>query len=186
MRDVLVVIDMQNDFITGRLRSPEAEAIVPNVVQKIREFDGLVLATQDTHDGHYLNSQEGRLLPLPHCIWDTEGWCLHHDVQKAIEDRRDLSVRDPIIHKSTFGSDVLATVLSDMYEKNELGDVTLVGLCTDVCVIANAILLKTWIPETKIIVDASCCAGLTPFRHQIALSSMKACQIIVQNDWNYV
>ena len=181
MRDVLVVIDMQNDFITGPLGSSMAKSIVPKVVKKIREFDGLVLATQDTHDDLYLDSQEGKMLPAPHCISGSEGWNLHPYVQKAIYRRHDLSVRDPIIQKNTFGSILLADFLSDMNEKGELGDVTLIGVCTDICVASNAILLKTFLPEVKIIVDAACCASITENRHDAALRTMRSCQIIVQN-----
>ena len=182
MRDVLVVIDMQNDFITGPLGSSMAKSIVPKVVKKISEFDGLVLATQDTHDNLYLNSMEGQFLQTTHCISGTDGWNLHPSVQEAIYGRHDLSVRDPIIQKNTFGSIVLADFLSDMNEKGEIGDVTLIGLCTDICVAANAILLKTFLPENKIIVDAACCASIDEDRHDAALRTMRSCQIIVAGD----
>ena len=156
MQKVLVVVDMQNDFIDGALGTKEAVAIVPGVKEKIENFDGVVLFTRDTHETYYLDTQEGQKLPVPHCIRDTEGWP---------------------IDKETFGSTDLAGELVAMNEDNEIESITFVGLCTDICVISNALLAKASLPEVPIIVDAKCCAGVTPESHENALKAMEACQI---------
>ena len=173
--NVLIVVDMQNDFITGTLGTQEAQAIVPAVVEKIRRFDGTVLFTQDTHGEDYLQTQEGRNLPVEHCIRGTWGWELEPRVE---------AVRNSApIEKPTFGSKGLADVLKARNTCEEpLEEIQLVGLCTDICVISNALLLKAYLPEVKITVDASCCAGVTPESHQRALRAMKACQVEIQND----
>lgn len=185
----LVVVDMQNDFIDGALGTPEAQAIVPKVVKKIEEFDGEIRYTQDTHYGGYLNTQEGRLLPVKHCIVGTEGWNIHPLVESALFRRgcKGGGVRG--IRKETFGSaNLAAQVQYDcvMDEKNGnfdlLDEIIFVGLCTDICVISNALLFKAYFPEVKITVDASCCAGVTPERHKNALEAMKACQIFIENE----
>ncbi len=165
--EFLIVVDMQNDFITGSLGTAEAEAIVPAVAERIRRFPGQVRFTQDTHDANYLETQEGRKLPVPHCIRGTTGWQLH----PAIEALR----TEPAIEKPTFGSVELAEMLRDRAVER----VTLIGLCTDICVLSNAMLLRAFLPEVPIVVDASCCAGVTPESHQRALEAMKACQIDV-------
>ena len=136
MQKILIVVDMQNDFIDGALGTPEAVAIVPRVEQKIREFPGKVIFTRDTHGERYLETQEGKHLPVPHCIKENR--------------------------------------------KEQIEDITLVGLCTDICVISNALLLKAFLPETPIIVDASCCAGVTPKSHETALDAMRMCQINIE------
>ena len=167
---ILVVVDLQNDFVTGALGTQEAQAIVPRVCEKIRNFPGPVYYTQDTHGEDYLQTQEGKYLPVEHCIRGTWGWQLEPRVE---------ALRDSIpIEKPTFGSKGLADVLKARHTyEGPLEEIQLVGLCTDICVISNALLLKAYLPEVKITVDASCCAGVTPESHQRALEAMKACQV---------
>ena len=168
--NILVVIDMQNDFIDGELGTPEAVAIVPKVMVKMMNFDGLVLATRDTHGEDYLERQEGKKLPVVHCIKGTHGWEIKDEIQQLL-------ISQPI-DKPTFGSEALGKVLKDLNNDVEpIDSITLVGLCTDICVISNAMLLKAFLPEVPIMVDASCCAGVTPESHERALEAMKACQI---------
>ena len=168
--NILVVVDMQNDFIDGALGTPEAVAIVPKVMVKMMNFDGLVLATRDTHGEDYLETQEGKNLPVVHCIKGTHGWEIKDEIQQLL-------ISQPI-DKPTFGSEALGKVLKDLNNDVEpIDSITLVGLCTDICVIANAMLLKAFLPEVPIMVDASCCAGVTPESHERALEAMKACQI---------
>lgn len=172
---VLVVVDMQNDFIDGALGTKEAEAIVPKVVTAIREFDGRVVATRDTHEENYLDTQEGKNLPVEHCIRGTKGWEIRDEISEWIN--------EPVFDKVTFGSVDLGQAMA-MYQEEEetIESITLVGLCTDICVISNAMLLKAYLPETKIIVDASLCAGVTPQSHKQALEAMKVCQIEIINE----
>ena len=168
--NILVVVDMQNDFIDGALGTPEAVAIVPKVMVKMMNFDGLVLATRDTHGEDYLERQEGKKLPVVHCIKGTHGWEIKDEIQQLL-------ISQPI-DKPTFGSEALGNVLKDLNNEVEpIDSITLVGLCTDICVISNAMLLKAFLPEVPIMVDASCCAGVTPESHERALEAMKACQI---------
>ena len=167
MQKVLVVVDMQNDFIDGALGTKEAVAI--GVKEKIENFDGVVLFTRDTHETYYLDTQEGKKLPVPHCIRDTEGWQIRSELDA-------LRKTEPI-DKETFGSTDLAGELVAMNEDNEIESITFVGLCTDICVISNALLAKASLPEVPIIVDAKCCAGVTPESHENALKAMEACQI---------
>lgn len=173
MRKILLVIDMQNDFIDGALGTPEAEAIVDRVAEEIRNYPASnVIATRDTHTADYLNSQEGRNLPVPHCIKGTPGWELHPKIAAALGTAE-------VIDKPTFGSRELAERLSQMSLEDEL-DITLVGLCTDICVVSNALLIKAFLPESPVRVIAACCAGVTPESHQAALDTMKMCQIQIQ------
>ena len=168
--NILVVIDMQNDFIDGALGTPEAVAIVPKVMVKMMNFDGLVLATRDTHGEDYLERQEGKKLPVVHCIKGTHGWEIKDEIQQLLISQQ--------IDKPTFGSEALGKVLKDLNNDVEpIDSITLVGLCTDICVISNSMLLKAFLPEVQIMVDASCCAGVTPESHERALEAMKACQI---------
>ena len=169
MQDILVVVDMQNDFIDGALGTKEAVTIVPKVEEKIRNFKGTVLFTRDTHETWYLDTQEGKKLPIPHCIRDTEGWQIRRELD-------DLRKTEPI-DKETFGSTDLAADLVAMNIDDEIKSITFVGLCTDICVISNALLVKAALPEVPIIVDAACCAGVTPESHENALKAMEACQI---------
>lgn len=178
---VLVVVDMQNDFISGSLGTPEAQAIVDNVVRKIDTFDGnMICTTQDTHGDNYQDTQEGRLLPVVHCKIYTDGWKLHQDVDAAL--LRWMGKPDIISQgfmKTSFGSLDMGNYLRLMDKREHITEVVLVGLCTDICVVSNAMLLKAFIPEATITVDASCCAGVTPESHQRALNAMKVCQINV-------
>ena len=171
MKNILIVVDMQNDFIDGALGTKEAVAIVPKVEEKIRNFDGEVFFTRDTHETYYLETQEGKNLPVKHCIRDTEGW----QVRKELDVLRKT---DPV-DKETFGSTDLAGELTMIDEDEGIGSITLVGLCTDICVISNALLLKATLPEVPIYVDAACCAGVTPESHENALKAMEACQVKV-------
>ena len=171
MKNILIVVDMQNDFIDGALGTKEAVAIVPKVEEKIRNFDGEVFFTRDTHETYYLETQEGKNLPVKHCIRDTEGW----QIRKELDALR----KTEPIDKETFGSTDLAADLLALHEDEEIGSITLVGLCTDICVISNALLLKATLPEVPIYVDAACCAGVTPESHENALKAMEACQIKV-------
>jgi len=174
MKDVLVVIDMQNDFISGSLGTKEAQAIVQNAVKKIENFKGDVFFTQDTHPSSYLQSQEGKFLPIPHCIKNTEGWEIAAPIKKLITDQ--------VYEKPTFGSLSLAEALKNLHEKASIHSITLIGLCTDICVVSNALLLKAFLPEVSIHVDAACCAGTTPENHKAALQVMKMCQIIIEDE----
>lgn len=166
---VLVVVDMQNDFIDGALGTKEAAAIVPKVAEKIRNFKGLVLATRDTHEPGYLNTQEGHKLPVEHCIRGTAGWEIRPEIAALVQ--------EPPIDKPSFGSVELGEYMRGLHEKESIEQITLIGLCTDICVISNAMLLKAYLPEVPIEVDASCCAGVTPESHERALEAMKVCQI---------
>ena len=170
MREILLVIDMQNDFINGALGTPEAEAIVGRVAEEIRKYPTEnVIATRDTHTEDYLNTQEGRKLPVVHCVRGTPGWKLHPEIAAALKGAA-------IIDKPTFGSKELAEKLSLLSEQDDL-EVTLAGLCTDICVVSNALLIKAFLPETPVRVIADCCAGVTPESHQAALDTMRMCQI---------
>lgn len=174
MSKVLVVIDMQNDFIDGALGSSEALAIVPNVIRKIEEFEGHIIFTRDTHTELYLNTLEGKKLPVEHCIRDSFGWQIQDEIFSAAIDKK-----FEIIDKPTFGSMKLAERLSDLHHQDGIENIALVGLCTDICVIANAMNIKSTLWETPIIVDASCCAGVSPASHLNALEAMKMCHIDV-------
>lgn len=165
----LIVVDMQVDFITGSLGSNLATAIVPNVVEKVKNFDGKVIFTRDTHFEDYMQTQEGRKLPVPHCIKDTEGWQICEELQPYVE---------TVIDKVTFGSVELPKLLKEFGETIE--EIELCGLCTDICVISNAMILKAAFPEVPVVVDASCCAGVTMESHNNALEAMQAVQIEVK------
>lgn len=173
MQKLLLVIDMQNDFIDGSLGTKEAVEIVPNVVKKIKEFNGTVLYTRDTHFENYLSTQEGMNLPVLHCIKGTQGW----EIRKEIDVLRTTIPFD----KPSFGSTELGDFLKHENEKEPIEQITLIGLCTDICVISNAMIAKAVLTEVPIIVDASCCAGVTPESHNNALSAMAMCQIIIEN-----
>lgn len=169
MKKLLVVIDMQNDFVTGALGTPEAEAIVPQVEQKIRIYqpEGWeTVFTKDTHTEAYLTTREGQALPVPHCIQHTPGWELIPSLVPYAHNSK-------IFEKPTFGSLTLAAYA----QQSNYTEIELIGLCTDICVISNALLLKAHLPESIIRVDSACCAGVTPASHQTALAAMKTCQI---------
>lgn len=172
---VLIVVDMQNDFIDGALGTKEAQAIVPRVAEKIRDFQGDVIYTRDTHFENYMETQEGRNLPVVHCVKGTVGHQLQEDVLKACEEKQAVG-----IDKVTFGAKELPELLQKKYPEGP-ESIELVGLCTDICVISNAMLLKAFFPEIPVLVDAGCCAGVTPESHSNALEAMKMCQIGVVN-----
>lgn len=181
MKKLLVVVDMQNDFIDGALGTKEAQDIVYKVQSKIMDWQGDIVATQDTHYEDYLTTREGKYLPVKHCIEGTEGHKIHEDIDivlfdHVIEHYNEYSAST--MQKRTFGSQMLAEFVRQVgYDYVEL-----VGLCTDICVVSNAILLKNYFPEMDIAVDATCCAGVTPESHRAALLTMKMCQIDILNE----
>lgn len=174
MKKVLVVVDMQNDFIDAALGTKEAQAIVPAVISKIESYKGeMVIATRDTHQADYMETSEGKHLPVPHCIEGSKGWEIREDIANALE-----HVNAKIIDKPTFGSTLLAQMMVELAgEVKEQLEIELIGLCTDICVVSNALLLKANLPEAVIKVDPACCAGVTPESHNAALETMKMCQI---------
>ena len=174
MKKFLIVVDMQNDFVDGALGTREAVEIVPAAVRRIRECRDAgcrVIATLDTHEENYLQTAEGKKLPVPHCIRGTEGWNLNPDIAAA------LGKDALLVEKPTFGS----IKLPDMIKKEAEGEnglaIELIGLCTDICVISNALLLKAHFPEAAVSVNPACCAGVTPEKHNAALETMRSCQI---------
>ena len=172
MRKLLIVIDMQNDFIDAALGTKEAVSIVDAVKEKIRSYPAEdVIATMDTHGENYMDTQEGKYLPVPHCIRGTEGWKIRPDIAELLKGAK-------IYEKPTFGSVKMAADLKALSEKEEI-ELELIGLCTDICVVSNALLLKAAMPEVKISVDPACCAGVTPEKHEAALETMRSCQIQV-------
>ncbi len=179
MKRFLVVVDMQKDFVNGALGTGEAAAVVPAVVRKISTFDGEIFATLDTHSGDYLDTEEGRHLPVPHCIRGTDGWQIEPSVAAALESRGFTAVEKP-----TFGSVDLVRLIGER-AGSERFSVELVGLCTDICVVSNALLLKANYPEASVSVDPSCCAGVTPGKHEAALETMKSCQIEVKKMYTF-
>ncbi|HSK69027.1 MAG TPA: isochorismatase family cysteine hydrolase [Candidatus Limnocylindria bacterium] len=169
MQSVLIVVDMQNDFISGALGTPEAREMLPRAVEKVRSFQGPVLFTRDTHPEHYLKTREGRALPVVHCVRDTRGWEIHPDLEA-------LRVTEPM-DKPGFGALALGDALQALDRQERVASVTLIGLCTDVCVISDAIIARAALPEAEVTVDADCVAGLTPQGHRTALLAMQACHI---------
>ncbi len=174
MKKILIVVDMQKDFVDGALGTKEAVAIVDNVCKKIENFNGDIIATYDTHFENYMETQEGKYLPVPHCIKNTEGWHLDSKVQASLDKKT-----YKVIEKPTFGSVELVEYINSSYNPSET-EIELIGLCTDICVVSNALLIKSNFLETKVSVDASCCAGVTPESHNAALVTMKMCQINVE------
>ena len=175
MQKILIVIDMQNDFIKGTLGSPDAVAIVPNVKKRIEKAllkGERVLFTRDTHHEGYLETQEGKNLPITHCIEGTYGWQIFDELQEFVEPG-DVNV----INKPTFGSRTLAEYLASKNEFERFEEITLIGLCTDICVISNAMTIKSFLTEVPVKVEADCCAGATREGHETALKAMAACQI---------
>lgn len=173
MKRILIVVDMQKDFVDGTLGTAEAVAIVDNVVNKIEGFDGDIIVTYDTHPESYMETQEGKNLPVPHCIKGTDGWRLDSKVQSALDKKPYKAIEKP-----TFGSVELIGYLKENYSPEET-EIELIGLCTDICVVSNALLLKANFLETMVSVDSSCCAGVTPESHNAALLTMKMCQVNV-------
>ena len=170
MRKILIVVDMQNDFIDGALGTKEAVSIVENVVAEIKKYPAEnIIATRDTHEENYMETREGKFLPVPHCIRGTHGWEIADAVKAALGAAQ-------VLDKPTFGSVTLMERITALGKTEEL-DITLVGLCTDICVVANAMLIKAALPETNGSVVADCCAGVTPESHAAALKTMAMCQI---------
>lgn len=170
--NILIVIDMQNDFVTGSLGTAEAQALLPDLIKTVDGFEGEVIFTQDTHGEDYLTTQEGTLLPVPHTIRGTAGWELVPELE-ALKDKRHALV----FEKPTFGCVELAEYLKEKYTRGEIAEIELCGVCTDICVISNALLIKAFIPECPIVVHQKLCAGVTPAKHQAALEAMASCQI---------
>ncbi len=177
MSKYLVVIDMQKDFIDGVLGTKEARELAPRLIEKVKNFQGPVMFTRDTHDEDYLQTQEGTRLPVLHCVRDTDGWQLLQELADYAQEKHSL-----IFDKGTFGSANLAGCLSGIDRVVHIDEVELIGVCTDLCVISNAMMLKAALPETRITVNASLCAGSDPHKHDIALEAMKACQIDIIDD----
>ena len=172
---LLIVVDMQKDFIDGALGSPEAQAIVPNVKKMIEEYQAAgedVIFTLDTHDEKYMETQEGKNLPVPHCIKGTDGWQIIDDLAAFVGEENTLD-------KSTFGSQALPGWISEKLGGVPL-EIELCGVCTDICVISNAMILKAAYPETVVTIEGACCAGVSPESHRTALQAMQACQILVK------
>lgn len=176
MKHILIVVDMQKDFVDGSLGTPEAQAIVPKVAEKIAQFEGKIFVTYDTHGIDYLYTNEGRNLPVPHCIKGTPGWELNETVAAALAEKEFTKVEKP-----TFGAVELPELVESAVGPDQF-TVELIGLCTDICVVSNALLLKANFPEMQIFVDAACCAGVTPETHNAALQTMKMCQINVKGE----
>ena len=185
---IVIVVDMQNDFVTGCLGTPEAQAIVPVMVDRLKELNtssNLILFTKDTHYDDYMETQEGKNLPIPHCIEGTSGWSIVKEVSSFVDYNGNFctysgsSIIRGRVRKNTFGSVDLANLVKTLCEINPIDEVILMGVCTDICVISNAVLIKAYCPETLVTVDASCCAGVTPESHKAALTTMKMCQINV-------
>ena len=171
----LIVVDMQKDFVTGALGSAEARAIVPAVVEKLDSFDGTILFTKDTHHADYLTTQEGKNLPVEHCIEGSGGWELIPELQRFADARGN----GCDYKKEAFGSVELAEALRAENEKKPISSIELIGVCTDICVVSNALLIKAYLPEVPVLVNAACCAGVTPEKHEAALETMRSCQITV-------
>lgn len=174
MAKYLIIIDMQNDFVTDALGTAEARAMAPSLCSYARQFEGKVMFTQDTHHEDYLSTQEGKFLPVAHCIEGSEGW-------KVIPELKDVLDRaEAVFRKPAFGSLELARELLRRYEEGDVDAVEFVGVCTDICVVSNALLVKAFLPEVPVTVLASLCAGVTPEKHEAALETMRSCQIEVR------
>lgn len=169
MKRALIVVDMQNDFITGSLANTEGQKIVPAIAELIRNFDGDIIVTRDTHDEDYMSTQEGKRLPVPHCIKGTEGFKIVPEIQEALDTRKGVTN----IYKQTFGS----ISLGEYVGRNLYDEVELVGVCTDICVISNAMVIKACTLDTTVAVRKDLCAGVTIESHENALKAMEACQI---------
>ena len=175
---VLVVVDMQKDFVDGSLGSKEAVSIVPAVVKKARDFDGTVLFTRDTHGEDYMQTNEGKHLPVPHCIKGTDGWQICSALMDGLFAEKDYTVVD----KPSFGYTGWREVIAAQEADGSDLQIELIGICTDICVVSNALILKAYYPEATVKVDAGCCAGVTKEAHAAALQTMKSCQVEVTNE----
>ena len=173
MKNYLIVVDMQNDFVTQALGNPEAVAIIPFVAAEIEsayKHGYEIIFTRDTHQDCYMETQEGKKLPVPHCIEGSEGW-------EIIDELKPFAAGKTVIDKPTFGSRELAEMLAAENNAEAINSITLIGVCTDICVISNAMLIKAFLPEVSIKVKADCCAGVSPESHKRALEAMSVCQI---------
>lgn len=193
MKEFAILVDVQKDFITGSLGSRAAQAIIPNVCKYLKENRAHVILTRDTHYDNYLNTQEGKHLPVVHCVKDTEGWQIVDEVMAAVKESNNTYT---IIDKSTFGTFKIQKVITDLLNYMQYGEwvdytkeynghgvrITIMGLDTDICVISNALILKAAFPEAEIRIMADCCAGVTPESHQAALMTANACQIEIINN----
>lgn len=171
----LIVVDMQKDFVTGVLGTAEAQRILPAVTAKVQDFDGRVIFTRDTHQDNYMETQEGKYLPVPHCIQGSEGWQLMEPLEE-IRAAQNL----PVYDKVTFGCPELARDLVRTNEQEPITSIELIGVCTDICVVSNALVIKAHLPEVPVYVDPACCAGVTPEAHEAALNTMRSCQIQIR------
>lgn len=175
--EYLVGVDIQNDFITGALGTKEAQEAFPRMLGRIQGFQGRLWLTQDTHGEDYAQTQEGRLLPVPHCLSNTPGWDFPGPLADYIINERESRRAIEIFQKGTFGSVDMGAAAAGLAAKGEMDSILLIGLCTDICVVSNALLLKAFAPGVPIAVDASCCAATTPEKHRAALATMASCQI---------
>ncbi len=173
MKHFLIVVDIQNDFVNGALGTKEAEKIIVPACEKIKSFDGEIFVTYDTHFADYLTTAEGVKLPVTHCIKGTVGWQLNGDIQNALDGKNYTAVE-----KLTFGSVELPELIKEAAGEEDF-DITIIGLCTDICVVSNALILKASFYDKNIIVDKNCCAGVTLDSHNAALTTMQMCQIEV-------
>ena len=174
--NILVVVDMQHDFISGSLGTPEAQAIVAGAVELVHSWQGEIFYTLDTHGSDYASTQEGQRLPVPHCIKGTDGWHVPAELQAAFDERGARAYE-----KGAFGTPQLAQDLAARNTCDPIASVTLIGICTDICVVSNALLIKAFLPEVPVRVDASLCAGVSPATHEAALVTMASCQVEVLN-----
>lgn len=175
---ILIVVDVQNDFTTGVLGTPEAQTAIPAIREKVAEYianGDTIIYTRDTHRDDYMETSEGKYLPVPHCIEETEGWHIVDDVYV------DGSI---VIDKPTFGVETFPQLLDEWFGDEIIDEIEFIGFCTDICVISNALIVKAWaapyMPHITVSCDAKCCAGVTPQKHAAALEVMKSCQIEVK------
>lgn len=173
MKKVLIAIDLQNDFIDGSLGTREAQAIVKNAADCIKNFQGTVIATRDTHYSNYMETSEGKNLPVMHCIEGTSGHDINDNIMEALNENKGTYA---IINKPTFGSTKLIEILKDIDNRDKITEITVIGLCTDICVVSNVLMIKANFPEIEITVIENCCAGVTPESHNAAITTMKMCQ----------
>ena len=176
MEKLLIIIDMQNDFIHGSLGSKEARDIIPKIVDKIKNWDGVIIATQDTHDEDYNATREGRKLPVKHCMKNSKGWRVAKDIYKLL-----LENDNAYLYEKHFFAEYEFVEAIEQWFGRKFDYVEFVGVCTDICVISNALLFQAFWEESELVVDAKCCAGTTPAMHKKALDVLKSCQIEVKN-----
>lgn len=187
---VVIIVDMQNDFIDGSLGTPEAQAIVPIMKKRLQEKydseDTVAVFTKDTHKDNYLETYEGINLPVEHCIEGTQGWYIHDDIAKVVDEGNFSKVTsetivDGRVIKETFGAPRLLNIIDAIYQVRDIDEIIFMGVCTDICVISNALMCRSVFPAIPMIVEADCCAGSTPDHHEAALDVMASCQISIIN-----